>query len=221
MQRIIFLHGFGEDKTIFEKIAPQLEGEHLFPDLWALLGDVPRPELNVLFFAQQLVNEYLITKNDVIIGHSMGGWIAYHIKHLVGCRIVQIASWIHFDRVIQAIKNESLRTWLVKNHLFFTNIARYYIVRKFYKDKPSKEVFVYAFNRLKKGNPENVLNQLRVILNPVNETITVLPDLRIHSKSDSIIRAPREPYTEVKGDHFNLWAYPEEVYPLIVKLLNS
>src|SRR5580692_437907 len=106
--RIFYIHGFGENETIFSKISPFIPGEQIFLNVWELLGDAPRPGINVLNFAEELVKKYAITKNDLIIGHSMGGWIALHIKHLTGCPIVQIASWTDPGRIISPFKSAEL-----------------------------------------------------------------------------------------------------------------
>src|ERR1700733_9373523 len=86
--RIIFIHGFGENESIFSKVAPFIPGEHTFLNIWELLGNKPLPGINVLVFAKSLVEKYNITQQDVIIGHSMGGWIAWYIKHFTGSPIV-------------------------------------------------------------------------------------------------------------------------------------
>ena len=117
--RIIFIHGFGEDEAIFDKIAPAIAGEKLLLNVWHILGNEPRPKLNVLDFSRELVEKYAISKQDVIIGHSMGGWIAYHIKHLTDSPIVQIGSWTHPNRVISPIGNTAVLNFAVRNGLFF------------------------------------------------------------------------------------------------------
>ena len=91
--RLILIPGFGEDETIFDKIQDKLPGEKLFLSLWHLLPNKSVKSLNAAVFAKELIERYQINKTDLIIGHSTGGWIALHIKNLVGCRIVQIASW--------------------------------------------------------------------------------------------------------------------------------
>lgn len=90
--RLIFIPGFGEDPSIFDRIHPHVKGEKIFLNNWVLLGDHPRSELNALLYARELADRFDIKRDDVIIGHSMGGWIAYHIKHLVRCPIIQIGS---------------------------------------------------------------------------------------------------------------------------------
>jgi hypothetical protein len=219
--RIIFIHGFGENEAIFDKIAPFITGEHLFLNVWELVGDIPRTNLNVLNFAESLVEKYSITQDDVIIGHSMGGWIAYHIKHFTGSPIVQIASWTDTDRPYSPIKNAKVVYWLVRNGFLFNNVVKKYLIKTAYEGKPSRELYEEIFDHMIHGNKENIINQLRLILIPVPEKITVKPDLRIHAKADAVVRVPRESFHEVPGDHFTLQTHPDTVYEPIVGFLQN
>jgi hypothetical protein len=220
--RIFFIHGFGEDESIFSHIAPHISGEHIFLNAWTLLGDAPRPTVNALEFAKEIVQKYAITPQDVVIGHSMGGWIAYHIKHVAGCPIVQIGAWTEADRVILPLPNTRIVFWAVRNGLFFNRFIKEIFTAIDYKNKPSEGIYRETFDRLIQGNKENAINQLRVVLAPVAEKIMVTPDLRIHARKDLVIRPPREPFHEVIGDHFTLITHPELVYePIIAFLLKN
>lgn len=220
--RIFFIPGFGEKPNAFDKIAPHIAGDKVFIDCWEEIGDTPRKDINVLKLANELVNKYSITPDDVIIGHSMGGWIAYHTKHVTGCRIIQVASWTKPDRVITPIQNRKIIYWFMRSGLALNRLSLRFMVWKFYRHKPSKDIFAETFGSLVFGNKGNVVNQMRVILEPVTETITVQPDLRIHAKRDNIIRYPKgEECCTVSGDHFTLVTHPEEVYGPINDFLTS
>ncbi|WP_224998661.1 alpha/beta fold hydrolase [Cesiribacter sp. SM1] len=219
--RLLFIPGFGEDPSIFSSIQDHLPGEKVFLDYWELLGKEPRPELNPLLFAEELVEQYGITSHDVVIGHSTGGWVAYYIKHLVNCPIVQIASWTDMDRVVSPVQNRHLIYSFVKRGLYFNPLVRHYIVWKKYRNKPSAGIFNSVFKRLSREDSYKVINQMRLIFNPGYVKLKVQPDLRIHAREDSIILFPDQYAVEVPGDHFSLWTYPEEVYSPIVKFLEE
>ncbi|HZY35034.1 MAG TPA: alpha/beta hydrolase [Mucilaginibacter sp.] len=219
--RILFIHGFGENESIFSKIAPFIPGEHVFFNVWELLGDKPLPGMNVLVFAKSLVGKYNIMQQDVIIGHSMGGWIAWYIKHFTGSPVIQIASWTDPDRPIKPVKNVKLIYWLVRNGLFFNRFMKRLFSSKGYKGKPSQQVYEETFDRLTYGSKNNVINQLRLILTSVPEILTVKPDLRIHARADLVVRPPTEPFLEVPGDHFTLYTHPEAVYEPINTFLKQ
>jgi len=220
--RIFFIPGFGEVENIFDKIAPHIGGSHVFLNNWNELGNAPRNDINVIIYAKELIAKYGITGDDVIIGHSMGGWIGFHLKHLTGCRVIQVASWTNPDRVILPKLKPTTIYWAMKSGLVFNRLARWFMVRKFYKNNPSAGVFTETYNRLMKGNKNCVVNQMRLILTPVPESVTVTPDLRIHARRDPIIRHPKtEVTTTVSGDHFTLWTSPEEVYKPIAEFLGK
>lgn len=217
--RLFFIPGFGEAPSIFDKINGHFPGNKTIIDNWKWIGDQPRPDLNVNTYARELAARFDINQHDTIIGHSMGGWVALHIKHLVGCRIVQIASWTDRQKVVVPFSNPNVIYWLTKSGLYLNPITRQFFLWQNYYKKPSAEIYLNVFNTLIKGNTENAVNQLRVILNPVDEVVTVEPDLRIHSKADTTILFPDQPAYEVPGDHFNLWTHPEAVYAPILELL--
>ncbi|QCR22558.1 alpha/beta hydrolase [Pontibacter sp. SGAir0037] len=219
--RIFLIPGFGEDEAIFDKIAPHLSGKKIYLNPWVLLGNQPRPELNALLYAKELVKWFAIRPDDVLIGHSTGGWVALHIKHLVYCPVVQVSSWTESQKVVKHGTNKELAYWLTKKGLLFNRFTKNYLLRKNYKNTPSAPVFASVFERLIKGNKNNVNNQLRLILNPIHETIYVEPDLRIHARADTIVKYPDQQVQEVPGDHFALYTYPQHVYQPIVAFLKD
>lgn len=219
--RIFFIPGFGEEAWIFDKISPHIPGEKVFIDNWQSIGERQRADITALAFASELVVRYGITSEDLVIGHSMGGWIAYHIKHMLQCPIVQIASWTDERKVVKLMPNQALMDWCVKRGLIFNRLVLRYLLRKSYKGKASAEVFKPVFERLIEGPRENVVNQLRVVNSTAPDDLTVAPDLRIHARRDPIIRFPDQPALEVPGDHFTLWTHPESVYLPIVSFVKG
>ncbi len=219
--RLFFISGFGEDEFIFDQIVPHIPGEKVFLNPWLLVGNQHRPDLTALSYARELTGRFGITRRDVVIGHSTGGWVALHIKHLVGCSIIQIASWTDPRKVIAPVSNPRLIYWFVGKGLYFTPFTLRLLVWLGYRNKPSCQVFSAVFRRLVEGNRANVVNQLRLIFNPVGERVTAEPDLRIHARADTIIRYPDGSVVEVPGDHFSLYTHPEKVYQPIVAFLRE
>ena len=218
--RIILIPGFGEDESIFEKIQDKLPDEKLSLSLWNLLANKSVKTLNAGIFARDLTERFQISKTDLVIGHSTGGWVALHIKNIVGCPIVQIASWTDERKVITPFTNRHIIYFTAQTGLFLNDFMLRRTVKKYYQDKPSKDIFEAIFTKLKNGNRANVINQLRLIFNPYSGKVSVQPDLRIHARKDRVIRFPDGPVYEVDGDHFSLYTYPEQVYPPIVDLIN-
>jgi len=158
--RLIFIHGFGENEGIFDKIAPALDGEKVFVNIWSILGNAPREGLNVVDFAQELINRFHIQSTDVIIGHSMGGWIAYHIKQHIGCRIVQIGSWTRFNRVISPIRKGSTIYWLVRKDLYINRFQKWLFSWLKYRKAPSRAIFEATFGTRQYKMPKQLANRL-------------------------------------------------------------
>lgn len=220
--RIFYIPGFGEKANIFEKIAPHIQSTgNIFLDNWELLGDTPRKETDVLQYAKELIAKYNIISSDVIIGHSLGGWIAYHIKQVVNCRIVQIASFTNPALIISPFSNLKVIHFLVKSGLYFNRFTMQHFLKKDYAGKPSRNIFIETFKRVENGNKNNVMNQLRLIYKPVPAERKIVPDLRIHAKGDPLVHIPKEAFHETSGDHFTLYTNPKEVYLPIVNWLNS
>lgn len=218
--RIFFIPGFGEDVSIFDKIQVSVPGEKVFIDNWSLLRELNQKGLTVLVYAKYITERFQIKKEDVVIGHSMGGWIALYIKQLSQCRIVQIASWTDRRKIIMVPIERHFIYWAAKQGIGFYPWVLHFLIWLHYKNKPSGEIFARIFERLKKGNKETVVKQLKVIFHPEKVPVTVTADLRIHAKADHIVKPPDQNFHPVPGDHFTLYTYPETVYEPILKFLN-
>ncbi|GAB2560388.1 alpha/beta fold hydrolase [Spirosoma aerophilum] len=219
--RLIFIPGFGEDAEIFNRITPELPGEKLFIHNLDILGSEPDPALTVMTYAQRLIDRHTITREDILIGHSMGGWVAYSIKHLIDCPVVQIASWTDPKKVVARFKNPEHAYWLVRKGWYLNSFTKQLLLWISYRGKPSAEIFGRVFQNLINSPREYIVNQLSVIMNPVDAVITVEPELRIHARKDSIIRFPDQSAVIVPGDHFTLITHPQSVITPIITFLTT
>lgn len=184
-----------------------------------LLAPLREQGLTALLYAQYLTKYLDLEKEDVIIGHSMGGWVALHVKHLVGCCIVQISSWTDSRKIINVPVVRHLMYWLAKRGIDFNSFVLRILVWLHYNNKPSCKIFIATFERLRTGNKKIAAKQLMVIFNSVKEAVTVTADLRIHAKGDRIVNSPDQDFYAVPGDHFSVYTYPEAVYKPIVEFL--
>ena len=221
--RLIFIHGFLERETIFCHIAPALEGEKIFINLWEMLNEKPRSALNVYDFAKEVIEKFEIVESDVLIGHSLGGWIAYHIKSYALCRIILISSFTDIKKIGSPLRNThiiyGIVGWGLKLLFPFRSLKSIFLLLN-YRNAP-KDLFSQAFDDItKKENHENVINQLKLIFeNADNQNLQPfqVQDLRIHAKRDPIVHAPKEKFYEIPGNHFTIYTQPEKV---IVPILN-
>ena len=217
--RIFFIHGFGETPAIFDKIAPAIGGEQVFVDVWKMLEAEDQQALDVYTFAKKMVVIYNIVPADLIIGHSMGGWIAYHIKYLTGCRIVQLASFTNLRKVVAPIRSPKIIYWLVNKGFLFNGVVRWLNV-KMYSGLPSMQTHLDNFGRLHTAPKIAAIKQLKLIFEPL-DTIQAVPELRIHALKDPIVKPPDEPFYQVPGDHYTLVTHPETVIAPILQLLQT
>lgn len=211
MLRVFLLHGYVEDLTIFNQLVPLLpQSDFTRIDLadecqrWK-----PTGKINVQKVAEYLVNRYAITANDLLIGHSMGGWIAIYIKQLTQATVIQISSWTDQRKI--RLPTHHLG---VLKFLLFTGITQSRpLLRFFQKQYPfpeSFELYKSLMEGMRRMDRRYLYWQFQILFAEA-PSLTVSPDLRIHTRRDSIIARPDEPYTEVPGDHFSLVFHPKEV----------
>ena len=197
-----------------------MKGEQVFVSLWKTLGNEKRPYLNIVDFAKELVHKYKIDRDDIIIGHSLGGWLAYHIKHVNGNKIVQIASWTSPRKIVTPLKNKKLLSWMVKKGLVFNRFSKGFLTKR-YKALPSEALYNEIIDHMISSNRTCLTNQLKLVLGTAMEKVDVVPDLRIHAKRDKIIHHPDESFCEVPGDHFTLHTHPKDVVTPLQLFLNT
>jgi pimeloyl-ACP methyl ester carboxylesterase len=217
--RLIFIHGFGELPTVFDNIAPYLSGEKIFINVWKELKPVSVSDpINVQTFAQQLIEKYQITANDAVIGHSMGGWIAAHIKQKVGSKAILIASLTDQKKIIVPTHSLSVMRFLHYNSLYINGFSKKLFSLLVYRKRPSRAFFEETLDRLVSAPKDEVYKQIRILFEPV-PALSIVPDIRIHAKADVVLSLPDEPYHLVPGDHFTLVTDPETVWKPIVETL--
>ena len=217
--RIFLIHGYVEDPTIFDQLVPLLPpAEYVRIDLAdAFARWQPTGPLNVLTLAQHLRTQYKITADDVVIGHSMGGWTAIYLKQLTGATVVQIASWTNQKKILFPIDNLTILKLLLNTGLKQSRTLTGLFIKK-YPFAESRDLY----NRLVEGMMQMsrlyLWQQLQILFAKV-PPLTVSPDLRIHARPDNIVATPDEAFVEVPGDHFSLVFHAEAVAEPIRTLL--
>lgn len=217
---IYFISGFGEDELIFSKIQNSIPGIQVFINLWDLVGDERKKDIDISAIATQVITDYGITESDLVIGHSTGGWLALHIKNQINCCIVQIAGWTDHAKVLRPISNRHVIYLAVRLGLVYNPLIAKFAAKR-YKGRPSRDIFLAGYYRLVMGKRSNVLNQLGLIFNPYSKPIHTKPDLAIHAKGDDIIEFPDGDFFEVEGDHFSLYTHPKQVIQPIIDLMET
>ena len=210
--KLIFIHGFVENSTIFDEIRKTITvGEQIALNLekdFAAWHDAPE-DMDVQKLALHLIQKYKITAQDCVIGHSMGGWIASYIKQNVGCKAILLASLTNQVKLLSPFTNLRLlkyfTRWGITQSRGMVNFLK--IGYRFTESKP---LYDGLLDGLAVMNKKYLYQQLQVLFAQV-APLTITPDLRVHARKDNIVRFPDEHFIEVSGDHFSLIYYPQEV----------
>lgn len=202
-QRIILLPGFGENCSIFDHLVPHLKNFEIvkveYPDI---LGDVSVIYCNGIEIAELIINRYHIEPEDLIIGHSTGGYFSFLIREMMHNEICMIAGFSDITKVVPPLPYSWLTTPLLGITGFYkTPLARKHILDKV-KGKPIATPMRTAMLQMKDYSNLDLF-KLTLVLTYDEKMISVLdPPLRIHAKDDKLVKLPDEPYIEVKGGHF-------------------
>lgn len=211
MPRFILIHGNVDVPASFDSLLPLLppgpqrciDLEHTF-NAWETDRHV-----NVVEVARALARTYAIGPDDVLIGHSMGGWIVAHLKAQTGAQAIQLSSWTNPRKINAPIRNLKVLKAVVDSGLFQHRLV-ISAAKTLYPFQASRERAHTTLDRLERMNPAYLFWQYQVIFAPA-PPLTTLPDLRIHAHRDPVIRVPDEPFIAVPGDHV-----PHRVYPAAV-----
>lgn len=219
--RIFLIHGYVEDPKIFNELVPLLPpADYVRIDLADEFGRwQPTGPVNVRLLAQYLTDQYTITADDVVIGHSMGGWTAIHIKQVSGAAAILLASFTNQQKIIFPTDNLTILRLLLHSGLTQSQALNNYF-KKQYPFAESRELYNRLIDESMRMTRQYIWQQLQTLFAKV-PPLTVQPDLRIHARPDSIVRPPDETFVEVPGDHFSLFFHSELVAAPIRTLLSD
>jgi triacylglycerol esterase/lipase EstA (alpha/beta hydrolase family) len=210
--KLIFIHGFVEDSTIFNEIRKIITtGEQIALNLnddLAAWQDAPE-DMDVQKLALHLIQKYKITAQDTVIGHSMGGWIASYIKQNVGSKAILLGSFTDQTKILSPLKNLTLIKYSIHWGIMQGSLGVSYL-KKIHPYQETRQLYDGLIDGLAKMNKKRLYQQSQVLFAKV-PPLAIMPDLRIHARKDSIVKFPDEDFTEVSGDHFSLVFHPQEV----------
>ena len=218
--KLLFIHGFVEDHTIFNGVRKTItQGEQIAIDLEKVLADWHNaPEdLDVQKMALYLIGKYEITAQDCVIGHSMGGWIASHMKEECGCKAILLASLTDQKKLTTPLTNLTFIKYLLKFGIFQSSMMESFL-KKDYRLQESKQLYDGLIDGLIKMDKKILFQQSQILFTKV-KPLTITPELRIHARRDNIVAFPDEDFVEVSGDHFSLIYHTQQVVNAIQKVL--
>lgn len=223
MRTVWLFPGFMENGEIFSKLVEQLPitAEYKIVDYNPVLAQFPNDKFLVADFVPKLITHYNISPNDIVIGHSTGGWFAAWVNHFQQNPVVLLSAFTDSEKVIAKalVKFRCLRRFVVKSGLYYAGFVKS-AFRKAYGHKPSRDaVFNVLLPNYDSFSKDYVLKMLNMIASKEKPTYKEL--LRLHALKDRILAIPDEPFTEIPGDHFSLYAFPVETAKPIVEALNT
>ena len=221
MTRLILLHGYTEDATIFDPLllllppfdhvlALELEDEfaHWRP------GAGPT---NVVSLARHLAERHRIGPADALLGHSMGGWIAAHVKQQTGATAILLSSFTDQAKIVSKIRSPRLLALYAHLGLVQNRWLNEYFRRRYPHDE-SRVLHGQLVAGVGRFRRRYVAQQLGVLFAPVPPLATQ-PELRLHALGDTVVLPPDEPFVELPGDHFAHYFYPQLAAAAIGQLL--
>ncbi|GAA4499005.1 hypothetical protein GCM10023172_16970 [Hymenobacter ginsengisoli] len=210
MNRLILLHGYTEDATIFDPLLPLLPafGQVLALELEAEFAHWrPASPVNVVSLATHLAARHRIGPTDVLLGHSMGGWIAAHLKQQTGATAILLSSFTDQAKIVSSIRSPRLLGLYAHLGLVQSRWLNRYFLRRYPHDE-SRALHGQLVAGMGRFRRRYVAQQLGVLFAPV-PPLTTQPELRLHALADTVVRPPDEPFVELPGDHFAHYFYPE------------
>jgi pimeloyl-ACP methyl ester carboxylesterase len=212
MKRILLLHGYTEAGSIFDTLRPLLPpaAEVVVPELEVEFARwPPGTPLTVATVARELAARYCIGSADVLIGHSMGGWLAAHIKEQTGATAILLSGFTDQAKIVAAVRRPWALTLAARSGLLQSRLASWHSRRR-YRFEESRALHTQLVARMPQLSRRYVQQQLQLLFASV-PPLTTEPELRLHARRDHIIRPPNEPYGELPGDHFAHYFYPQLV----------
>jgi pimeloyl-ACP methyl ester carboxylesterase len=210
MKRLLLLHGYTEDATIFDPLLPLLPP---FEQIVALELEAefahwrPAGPVNVVSLAKHLAARHRIAPADVLLGHSMGGWIAAHLKEQTGATAILLSSFTDQAKIVSSIRSPRLLGLYAHLGLVQSRWLNNYFRRRYPHDE-SRALHGQLIAGMGRFRRRYVAQQLRVLFAPVSPLATQ-PELRLHALADTVVLPPDEPFVVLPGDHFAHYFYPE------------
>ncbi len=219
-KRIFLLPGFGENEQTFRKLKSYFTNYELVDvDYRPLLALYSISNFTTRAFVNRLIITHKITENDILIGHSIGGNIAYNISQLTNSPTCLLCSFTDPKKVAKEVKVE----WIAERFIALTGLRNSFIAKRIsnkYKNRPSHEEMMYVMQNFKSFKKAH-LRMVYQFSHQAPLSTHRPPDLRIHALKDRVVYTPDEPFEEVPGDHFCHILHHQKVAEIILKWLGT
>jgi len=199
--KIFLFPGYGEDAYIFDKLRNDFSNYILVNINYRKpLSKYTLLNTNVDNLANAIIEEYGITSNDTLLGHSLGGFISLAIQSKLDNKVILVSSFCDTNKIRRITYNKSLTYLYTITNFIKSKIVRDRILKtckgKYYEEELMKSVDnfkTYSGVELTKLSIISFSGKL-----PFNNEKTIF----IHAKDDRIVSLPDDKFFEVKGSHF-------------------
>ena len=218
-QRLLLLPGFGEDERIFRNIINYFgnyEVEVL--DYRNVLPRFSYESIRLHLFIKSIIKFYNISERDILIGHSLGGFLAHNIRQEIGCPVCLHGSFTDPAKIKILFGNKFIIKKAILNGLFSSYPFRK-VARLRHSTNSSKRDMEYVIEKLDCYGNEDILKLVYLLFNRKKRLLNWLrstpnydfsPNLIIHPKDDNIVGRPDEDHIVVSGDHFSISTHPQQ-----------
>lgn len=223
-RRIILLPGYGEDERIFRHLEATLASyRYVIVDYKRILPHFKPSNIKLERFIKRLIFTYCITERDILIGHSLGGYLAHHIRQVTGCEACLHSSFVHPSKIKILLRSQAIIKHTVGRGVLNTPLAKA-ITQWRYQNQPSAQEIDQVMHLLDEYGPEDVLKLTLLFFRRRKRTLGWLrstpayalpPSLIIHPASDRVVAAPDLPHHSIPGDHFSIVTHPAPSIALI------
>jgi pimeloyl-ACP methyl ester carboxylesterase len=217
---IFLLPGLGEDARIYRHIAPVLGhfARIVIVQYREVLLGLPSnctPEA----YLKRLVALYGIGSDDIVIGHSFGGWTAYLLHIHQGNPAAMLCSFSDRRRLRPLIRVAMPGKVALQFGLLKTPFVRGLQKRRYAK-KDSLPEMLNVLDVFRRSTDRELYQIVHLIGSkvPVKEAMDVL---RIQAKDDELVRRPREMHLLVDGDHFAPGTHPDRILDHLLPWVRS
>lgn len=222
--RIILLPGYGEDERIFRHLEATLTAyRYVIVDYKRVLPHFTTANIKLERFIKRLIFTYSITERDILIGHSLGGYLAHHIRQVTGCEACLHSSFVHPSKIKILLRSQAIIKHTVGRGILNTALAKA-ITQWRYQNHPSAYEIDQVMHMLDEYGAEDVLKLTLLFFRRRKRTLGWLrstpafelaPSLVIHPEADRVVAPPDLPHHAVPGDHFSIVIHPAPSIELI------
>ena len=174
-------------------------------------------------FILRLIDAYNIKTDDILIGHSLGGYLAYNISQIIDSETCLIGSFTDPDKIIRLVDNKYANYLMMLLGMPKWRIAKWRLLKNVPEGQAKRELAKVLDNF---GTFRN-WDLLKLVCLTYSKPIDGkrAPSLRIHALADRIVRPPAEAFRQAPGDHFCLlvhhWTVSQTIKGWLLSLKNQ